>query len=197
MLGTISNPERFKCLIDAIVENKTTSGIKASSIDRLKRMYQSYPEMFNQNVFSAMEMFAKDSATLNSIEISKLSPLFNISLIKNYIMLNDRDQEKAQIRELLQLFAESIGIVLQVSNLRGFKSRFMGALGAEMTFKESFSDSFTRGQATITVPNVRNETQIRLAPDLNHAIISNLMANQDILKNTPIQNFQFQPDQKI
>lgn len=191
-----TNEERFKSLVDAIVENRTTSGIKASTIDRLKKMHQTYPELFSEDVFTAMGLLAKESNKLNAYEMARiLAPLYNVSIIKNFTLLNDRDQTKSQIRELLEIFAESVAIVLQVS-APGFKMRFLSTLNAEMTFKDIFSDTYKRGQATITVPPMKNEKQLRLPSDVNHAIVSNLKANHDALKSAPIQTFQFYSEQK-
>lgn len=138
----------------------------------------------------------KDSPMLNAIEISKLSPLFNVSLIKDYVLLNDNVTDKATTRDYLETFAIAMGMVLEVKDTRSYKNRFMSVLDAKLTFKDSFSDSFVQGKATIIIPKTKEEPQIRLHADMNQSIISNLMGNQDILRNAPISIFKFEPAQK-
>lgn len=196
MSSNTSNLERFKSLIDAVLANKSTLGITSPIISKLNQMYKTCPEFLNADVYEAMGAF-KDNPVLNAIEISKLSPLFNVSIFKNYVLLGDNN-DKAVLREFLDAFATAMSIVLEVKpgDTRAYKARFLSILDAKMTFKDSFSDSFTKGRANITLPSTKEEPQIRLSSDLNQAIISNLMANQDILKNTPIRVYQFEPEQK-
>lgn len=195
MSTSASNRERFLCLVEAVLAKKSTFGITSSTIAKLSQLRVKCPEVFNVDIYDAM-LVLKDSPVLNAIEIAKLSPLFNVSIFKNYVLLGDNVNDKAVLREYLDAFATAMGIVLEVSDTKSFKSRFLSVLGAKMTFKDSFSDSFTKGRATITLPTIKDEPQIRLSSDLNQAIISNLMANQEILKNAPIRLFQFEHEQR-
>lgn len=195
MSSNTPNLERFKALIEAVQANKSTLGITSSIIAKLSQLYKTCPEFLNSDVYDAMLAF-KDSPVLNAIEISKLSPLFNVSIFKNYVLLIEND--RAVLREYLDAFATAMSIVLDVKpkDTRAYKARFMALLDAKMTFKDSFSDSFTKGRANITLPTLKEEPQIRLSSDLNQAIISNLMSNQEILKNAPIRIYQFEPEQR-
>lgn len=195
MSNNASNRERFRCLVEAVLSKKSAFGITSSIIAKLSQLLDKCPEVFNADIYDAM-LVLKDSPVLNAIEISKLSPLFNVSVFKNYVLLGDNLNDKAVLREFLDAFATAMGIVLEVKDARLYKARFMSVLDAKMTFKDSFSDSFTKGRATITLPTIKEEPQIRLSSDLNQAIISNLMSNQEILKNAPIKIYQFEPEQK-
>jgi hypothetical protein len=195
MSTSASNRERFRCLIEAVLANKSTFGITSSIIAKLSQLKDKCPEVLNADIYDAM-LVLKDSPVLNAIEISKLSPLYNVSVFKNYVLLGDNLNDKAVLREFLDAFATAMAIVLEVKDARGYKARFMSVLEAKLTFKDSFSDSFNRGRATITLPPAKEEPQIRLSSDLNQAIISNLMSNQEILKNAPIRIYQFEPEQK-
>jgi hypothetical protein len=195
MSSSASNRERFRCLIEAVLAKKSTLGITSSIIAKLSQLQDKCPEVFNSDVYDAM-LVLKESPVLNAIEIAKLSPLFNVSVFKNYVLLADNVTDKAVLREFLDAFATAMAIVLEVPDPhRTYKARFMSVLDAKMTFKDTFSDSFTKGRATITLPTAKEEPQIRLSSDLNQAIISNLMSNQEILKNAPIRIFQYEPDQ--
>ena len=197
MSSSASNRERFRCFVEAVIAKKSAFGITSSIIAKLSQLQDTCPEVWNADIFEAM-LVLKDSPVLNAIEISKLSPLFNVSVFKNYVLLGDNVNvnDKAVLREFLDAFATAMGIVLEAKDVRGYKARFMSVLDAKMTFKDSFSDSFTKGQATITLPKMKEEPQLRLSSDLNQAIISNLMSNQEILKNAPIRIYQFEPEQK-
>lgn len=187
--------ERFKRLIEAVMANQTIYGIDTGSIVRLNELFTRYPEIVDDNICEAM-LILKDGPQLNAIEIAKLGPLFNIALMKDYVLLNEKMPEKDTYRQYLECFAKAMGIVLQVKDTRAYKSRFLAVLNATLVFKDTFSDSFVKGKASITLPTTKDEPQIRLSADLNLAITSNLLANQEILKSTPIQRYQYDPQQK-
>lgn len=196
MAASGPNIERFRTLIEAVQSNKSTLGITSSIITKLNQLFKLYPEALNEDVYEAMAVF-KDTPVLNIIEISKLSPLFNVNTFKNYVLLGESNDKSVQ-REYLDAFVTAMSIVLEVKpgETRAYKSRFMSILDAKMTFKDSVSDSFTRGRANITLPPTKEQPQLRLSSDLNQAIISNLMANQELLKNAPIRIYQFEPQQR-
>lgn len=189
--------ERFKGFINSVTSNPNQAvyGIDNALVLRLNQLFNRYPEIMSESVCEAM-LVLKDGPQLNSIEICKLGPLFNIALVKDYVILGDRMPEKDTYRQCLEDFAKAMGLVLQVKDIRSFMSRFMGFLEAKLTFKDSFSDSFLKGRATITMPKIKEQQQLVLSADLNVAIRSNLLANREILKSTPIERFTFNGERK-
>lgn len=188
--------QRFKALKRAItVENKEVYGLDKQAIIRLNQLFEQCPELMDDDICSAMQALESGNE-LNFMEQAKLAPLANMSIIKQYCTLNEKSPNHSMNKEYLDTFAHAMGSVFGVKDIRNYKNRFFGVLNSKIVFKDGFSNSFVKGRATVVLPKVKDEPQIRLSADLNVAIASNLHTNQELIQRAPIQRFKFEPQQK-
>jgi hypothetical protein len=159
---------------------------------KMTRLYETYPDLFEQKTVDAFSAIA-NKTTLKMENIAELTTTFQCSLIKSYLTLPSADPNYDAIRAFLELYLDAIGKYLAVELPRVFVNNYLQLLKTEIKLNTGTS-LFTKAHANVcTLPKER-ETNTVVTSDIQRIIAANLNQIRVEMANRPTETVAFRPE---